>query len=160
LLLPKNQAELVKHLAQFWIGTTSKSGSVFGRRQQLVDRTVVEPLLLGFVEDVEAISKAADTDVTGYFVTLPSDMPKHAQASHGYDGNGQRPPIPADYDNVAKVLNDSDKLRAGDKSRNGNATVVATKQIEGETYRAVFEVLTGKKNRALALLSLVVKTQK
>ena len=27
-------AELVKHLAQFWIGTASKSGSVFGRRQQ------------------------------------------------------------------------------------------------------------------------------
>jgi len=29
-----------------------------------------------------------------------------------------------------------------------------------ETYRAVFEVLPGKRNRALALLSLVIKTPK
>ena len=25
----------MKHLAQFWVGTTPKSGSIFGRRQQL-----------------------------------------------------------------------------------------------------------------------------
>ena len=45
-------------------------------------------------------------------------------------------------------------------SRQGNNTVVATKTIDAEQYRAVFEVLTGKKNRDLALLSLVIKTQK
>jgi hypothetical protein len=32
------------------------------------------------------------------------------------------------------------------------------KRIGSETYRAVFRVLSGKKNRALALLSLVIKT--
>lgn len=138
---------------------TTEAASMFAARV-LVDRTVVEPLLLGFAEDVEAISKAANTDVTGYFVTLPSDVPKHVAASHGHDGKGQRPPVPGDYDNVAQVLNDSDKVRSGGPSRNGNATVVANKKIGGETYRAVFEVLTGKKNRALALLSLVIKTQK
>ena len=35
LLLPKKRAEPVKHLGQFWVGTTSIGGSVFGRRQQL-----------------------------------------------------------------------------------------------------------------------------
>jgi predicted GH43/DUF377 family glycosyl hydrolase len=34
LLLPKNQAEPVKHLGQFWISTPPLSGSVFGQRQQ------------------------------------------------------------------------------------------------------------------------------
>jgi len=36
LLLPKNQAEPVKHLGQFWISTPPLSGSVFGQRQQRV----------------------------------------------------------------------------------------------------------------------------
>jgi type I restriction enzyme R subunit len=35
LLLPKNQAEPVKHLGQFWISTPPLSGSVFGQRQHL-----------------------------------------------------------------------------------------------------------------------------
>jgi hypothetical protein len=33
LLLPKNQAEPVKHLGQFWISAYPLSGSVFGQRQ-------------------------------------------------------------------------------------------------------------------------------
>jgi hypothetical protein len=33
-LLHKNAAGWVAHLAQFWVGTTLKNGSVFGRRQQ------------------------------------------------------------------------------------------------------------------------------
>jgi hypothetical protein len=33
MLQPKKRAEPVKHLGQFWVGTTSISGSVFGRRQ-------------------------------------------------------------------------------------------------------------------------------
>jgi len=35
LLLPKNQAEPVKHLGQFWISTPPLSGSVFGQRQHI-----------------------------------------------------------------------------------------------------------------------------
>jgi hypothetical protein len=45
LLLPKKVAELVKHLAQFSVGTTSMSGSVFGRRQhQVVKLNDLEPI--------------------------------------------------------------------------------------------------------------------
>lgn len=116
------------------------------------------PLLLGFVKTPATVSEVAGLDVKGYMLTLPSDAPRHVQSSHGHDGAGQRPALPADYEQVAEVLNDADELRAGNVSRNGNPTVVAVKAIGGETYRAVFEVLTGKKNRALALLSLVIKT--
>jgi hypothetical protein len=138
---------------------TSEVASAFAQRM-LIERGVKEPLFVGFVEAVDAVSEVAKTNVLSYFVTIPADAPRHAETSHSYDGKGQRPAIPSDYEHVLNVLNESDNLRAGDLSRNGNATVVATKKIGLETYRAVFEVLPGKRNRALALLSLIIKTPK
>jgi len=44
------------------------------------------------------------------------------------------------------------------EGRNGLATVVAVKQIGEEVFRGVFEVRSGKQNRVLALLSLIIKT--
>ena len=58
---------------------------------------------------------------------------------------------------MAEVLNAADVLRTGAPSEHGNATVVALKRIAGETLRAVFDVLSGKRNRELALRSLVIK---
>jgi hypothetical protein len=55
------------------------------------------------------------------------------------------------------VLAEADSLRAGDRSATGLTTVVAVKKIGEEVYRCVFDVRPGKKNRALALLSLVIK---
>lgn len=139
--------------------STRESASAFATRV-LADRSAAEPLFVGFVEDHQTISATVGQDVRAYLVTIPSDAPRHVESSHGNDGKGQRPAAPADYDLVASVLNAPDSIKSGDPSRQGNATVVATKVIDGETYRAVFEVLTGKKNRALALLSLVIKTPK
>lgn len=68
--------------------------------------------------------------------------------------------MPADFEHIGSVLNEADQLKAGSPSRHGHETVVASKRIGDEVYRAVFEVLPGKKNRALALLSLVIKTGK
>jgi len=124
----------------------------------LADRSRTDPLWLGFVEDFETVSAAAEVDVKGYMVTAPADAPRHVEASHGHDGNGQRPAEPLDYEAVVDVLNEPDALTAGKLNRHGGKTVVATKKIDGETYRAVFEVLTGKKSRMLSLLSLVIKT--
>jgi hypothetical protein len=138
---------------------TTEAATAFAQRM-LVERSVKEPLFLGFVETVDKVSEAAGTDATGYFVTIPGDAPRHVESSHSYDGKGQRPAVPADYERVLTVLNEADSIRAGDLSRNGNATVVANKKMGVETYRAVFEVLTGKRNRALALLSLIIKTPK
>ncbi|MCB8748366.1 head morphogenesis protein [Rhodoferax sp. U2-2l] len=138
---------------------TTEAATAFAQRM-LVDRSVTEPLFVGFVEAVDAVSAAAGSDVLGYFVTIPGDAPRHAESSHSHDGKGQRLAKPSDYERVRSVLNEADSTRAGDVSRNGNATVVASKKFGGETYRAVFEVLPGKKNRALALLSLIIKTPK
>lgn len=129
-------------------------------KRVLEDRSVKEQLWLGFVENPDAVSGPAGLDVTGYFVTLPSDAPRHVEASHSHDGKGQRAAQPSDYGQILTVLTQADRITAGDSSRNGNGTVVAVKEVGGERFRAVFEVLPGKKNRALALLSLVIKTRK
>lgn len=136
---------------------TTEAATEFAKRT-LVDPSVTEPLFVGFVENDAVVSQATGLDVKGYFVTIPGDVPRHAQTSHGYDGRGQRAAMPPDYERVRSVLNEADSIRAGNLSRNGNATVVASKKIGLEIYRAVFEVLPGKRNRALALLSLVIKT--
>lgn len=141
-----------------YINATERA-SQFAARMQ-TERANVEPLWIGFVESPKEVSDLVGHDVTGYTLLIPSDAPRHVEISHSHDGGTQRPPVPADFEQVASVLNEFDKVKAGDPSRHDNPTVVATKQIDGETYRAVFEVLTGKKNRALALLSLVIKTHK
>ena len=123
----------------------------------LADKSIKNPLLLGFVENAEAVSKLAGADVQGYMVTLPSGIVRHVDTSHAFDGKGQRPAQPADYVWIETALNAADTLRPGEL-HNGHPTVVATKTFDGEVFRAVFEVLPGKRNRALALLSLVIKT--
>jgi len=137
----------------------TEQASEFAARM-LTERANVAPLWIGFVESPQAISALVEHDVKGYTLLIPSDAPRHVETSHAFDGGTQRAPVPADFDLVGEVLNQSDTLRLGDLSRNGNATVVAIKAIGEEIYRAVFEVLTGKKSRALALLSLVIKTPK
>ncbi len=128
-------------------------------RQVLADRQKTDPLWLGFVENHEAVSAAAGHEVAGYFVTLPADAPRHAAASHGWDGGRQRPPRAEDFAQITAVLNEADSLRAGEINKGLN-TVVATKVIGDEVFRAVFQVRPGKKNRALSLLSLAIKTGK
>jgi hypothetical protein len=129
-------------------------------RDVLADRQRRDPLWLGFVERPDWIAETLDVDTKGYAVLLPADAPRHVQASHGFDGGGQRPAQPEDFALLESVLNDPDSLRAGEKSRQGNPTLVATKVIGGETFRAVWEVLAGKRNRSLSLTSLVIKTAK
>lgn len=128
-------------------------------REVLANRQQKEPLWLGFAERPDWIQEVTGVDARGYMVLLPADAPRHVQNSHGFDGAGQRPALPQDYAVLEEVLNDPDALRAGDRSRSGNPTVVATKVIDGETFRTVWEVLQGKRNRSLQLLSLVIKTQ-
>lgn len=127
-------------------------------RDVLADRQRRDPLWLGFVERPDWIAEATGIDTKGFTVLLPSDAPRHVQASHGFDGGGQRPAVPDDFALLESVLNDPDQLRPGEASRQGNATVVAAKDIGGEVFRAVWEVLPGKRNRSLSLTSLVIKT--
>lgn len=128
-------------------------------RQVMADKSQTHALWLGFVEDAAVVSPAAKQDVTGYFITLPADAPRHVEYSHGRDGGSQRPAGPEDYQQITNVLNSADVLRTGEPN-NSLDTLVATKEINGEVFRAVFQVRPGKKNRALSLLSLVIKTGK
>lgn len=122
------------------------------------DKSATTPLWLGFVENFQDVQAATGKDVQGYLVLLPPDAVRHAQKSHGFDGGGQRPAEPDDYQNIWKVLALADSLKDGGETRNGNPTVVAVKKIGSQTYRCVFEILSGVKGyRALALLSLVIK---
>ena len=129
-------------------------------REVLQDRQRSDPLWLGFVERPDWIAEVTGADTRGYTLLLPAEAPRHVQASHGFDGAGQRPAMPEDFAQVEAVFNDPDQIRAGATSRHGNVTLVATKAINGEVFRAVWEVLQGRRNRSLSLTSLVIKTSK
>ena len=128
-------------------------------REVLADRQRRDPLWLGFVERPDWIKDILGVDTTGYTVLLSADAPRHVESSHGFDGGEQRAATPEDFSELSSVLNNPDHLRAGEKSRQNNPTIVATKAIDGEVFRAVWEVLAGKRNRALQLSSLVIKTK-
>ena len=139
---------------------TQELASAYAERALLPGADNEAPLWLGFVNDAPRISALVGVDVQSYFVTLPSNTPRHIRDNHGNDGKGQRPSTPEDYRLIAEILNSADTLKASADTYKGNKTLVANKTINGERYIAVFEVLKGKKNRALALLSLVIKTKK
>jgi hypothetical protein len=124
----------------------------------LNDTTVIEPLWMGFVENFADVQAATGLDLKGYMVLLPGDTPRHVEKVHGNDGKGQRPATPADYDKLPRALAEAEKIRSGEPSRKGNSTVVTDTAIDGETYHCVWEVLPGKRSRALALTTLVIKT--
>lgn len=69
-----------------------------------------------------------------------------------------RSAVAADYELVWPVLLEADTIKLGDKSYQGSDRVVVMKTIGRETYRCVFEVRPGKRNRSLSLISLVIKT--
>lgn len=120
-----------------------------------------EDLWMGFVEpDAAARVKAATgQDVDNYLVLLPEDNVRHTDKEHRWDGKGQRPVAPADYQHVASFINEAyETLPGSELGRHGETRVLVRKEIDGEVFRAVFEILHGKRNRALKLISLAIKT--
>lgn len=92
-------------------------------------------------------------------VLLPEDNVRHTYREHRWDGKGQRPVVPADYEHVASFINEANETLPGtDVGRHGEARVLVRREIDGEVFRAVFEILHGKRNRALKLISLAIKT--
>ena len=120
-----------------------------------------EDLWMGFVEPEAAarIKAATGQDVDSYMVLLPEDNVRHTYREHRWDGKGQRPVVPADYEHVASFINEANETLPGtDVGRHGEARVLVRREIDGEVFRAVFEILHGKRNRALKLISLAIKT--
>lgn len=127
-------------------------------RDVLADTSRTDQLWIGFVENFEKVKEVTQLDVKGYMVVLPAEAPRHVESSHGHDGGSQRPATPADYANVWGVLAEPDRLQLSDElSMHGQPMIVVWKTIGNEVFRCVFEVRPGKKNRALALWSLVIK---
>lgn len=120
-----------------------------------------EDLWVGFVDRSASarVKAATGQDVDDYLLLLPAHNVRHTHIEHRFDGKGQRPAEPEDYLHVQSFINDADEVVAGtDKGRNGELRVLVRKEIGGEVFRAVFEILTGKRNRALKLVSLAIKT--
>ncbi len=113
---------------------------------------------LGFVADSAELQADTGHDLRGYMGILPADVPRHVERAHSHDGGGQRPVVASDYDRVWRVLNEADSVEPGHATGRGLDSIVAHKEIDGDAYRAVFEVRPGRKNRTLALVSLIVKT--
>lgn len=121
------------------------------------DKTMpAETLWLGFVENPEQIKQAIGLDATGYLVLLPSDAVNHIVKHHEWDGQGQRLAMPEDYAALTDVLS-LGEIRRGEDSDFGHKRIIAILRANHVTLRAVFEARTGKKNRALALVTLAVK---
>lgn len=123
----------------------------------LADSARKEPLWLGFVEDAAAFTEVSSHDLAGYLVLVPADAPRHVVKSHEFDGAGQRVAEGADYESLMDGLVQGTK-RPGHRGPEGQDRIVVTWEAGAETLRAVWEVRPGHKNRALALISLVVKT--
>ena len=120
-----------------------------------------EDLWMGFVEPEAAarIKAATGQDVDSYMVLLPEDNVRHTYREHRWDGKGQRPVEPSDYEHVASFINEANETSPGtDLGRHGETRVLVRREIDGEVFRAVFEILHGKRNRALKLISLAIKT--
>lgn len=124
----------------------------------LENRTRNDPLWLGFVENPAPLTELLGIDVTGYMVLIPADAPRHVETHHEWDGKGQRPPTPEDYTHLLSVLNEPDSAKRSESNDGKLVSLVATKAIGTDTFRAVFDVRSGKKNMALTLKSLSIKT--
>lgn len=119
-----------------------------------------DPFWLGFVERPDWIEEITGADTRGYTILLPADRPRHVKNSHEFDGKGQRDATPDDYAHLEDVLNDPDTLKPGTTTEKGAPTVVARKSIKGEVFVTVWQVLKGKRNKSLQLVSLSIKTPK
>lgn len=125
----------------------------------LENKALNELLWLGFVEDAAKIEAVSSIDVKGYLVLLPSDAINHIEKHHGHDGKDQRPTVPNDYTYLQDILTGGD-IYNGQESTLGFKRIVVAKVINGELFRAVFEIRTGKKAKYLLLVTLNIKTAK
>ncbi|MBL8247702.1 MAG: head morphogenesis protein [Candidatus Competibacter sp.] len=126
-------------------------------RRVLADRSTADPLWMGFVENFDAIQQQTGLDLKGYLVLLTDQSPRHVEKHHQWDGKGQRQARPEDYAHVPQLLSDYDSIALGKTSGAGRDRLVVTKRIGQEVFRAVFDVLPGKRNRSVALVTLTIK---
>ena len=120
-----------------------------------------EVLWLGFVRRAaEEVSTITQVDVRGYTVLLPAAHVRHVEIHHGHDGGEQRQPTPQDYAKVFELLETGKLTMSTQTGTSKEPRFKAEKEFGGETFKAVFEVRSGKRTRSISLVTLVVKTAK
>lgn len=128
-------------------------------RRALAERNADENLWLGFVDDPEKVKQAIGEDLTGYMVLLPGHAVRHVERSRAFDGGEQRPAEPEDFADIMDIFTHGE-LSASKQSGKGHQTIkVLGKTNKNEAARLVFEIMTGKKNRAITLKSMVIKAK-
>jgi len=124
----------------------------------LQDPSRTDDLWLGFVERPERFADVVKTDLSHYLALLPSGVAQHVKKRHQYDGKGQRMATPEDLGRLLHGLETGNPVPAGYNDADKHERFLVTWEENGEKFRAVWEVREGKRNRAVALVSLVIKT--
>jgi len=135
---------------------TNYSASEYAQKA-LADKNLIDPLWLGFIENHNEIKDAVGLDLSNYILLLEPAAVRHVENAHHFDGNGQRPATPNDYDQIVGSLNIFDKVEVGTTVR-GNKRIRMFKEINGETWIYVFELRSELKHKVLSLVSLIIKT--
>ena len=125
-------------------------------REVIRDKQRKESLWLGFVENFEQVQKVTQENVKGYLVLLPAENVRHAYNEHLLDSDGKRPLVDQDFAQASIVLTEPDTMKQGDAVFGGGKALLVSKSIGGEIFNCVFDILHGKKNRALAFRTLFV----
>lgn len=122
----------------------------------LAEKDNNDDLWLGFVENADEIKRSVGLDLTNDMVLLPAQTIRHVEKSRAFDGKEQRAVKHEDFTHVMDVLLNYDQIEQGNVSRDGKPSILVSKAVDEERFRLVFEV-QGKKKRAIALKSLVIK---
>ncbi len=125
----------------------------------LEDKQRKAPFFMGFVENPKTLGAVVDADLNGYILLLPADAPRHVFKKHQFDGNTQRLAQPSDYEKLPELVANPDAVQPGE-TINGMKRLVLEKTFGSEVLKGVFEVRPSQQNRALVLVTLVVKTGK
>jgi len=123
------------------------------------DRSNQETLWLGFVDNAADIQAVINDDLTGHMVLLSSDAVRHIEKSRAFDGKDQRPVTDADFTGLMDALINHDSIAESRPTASGNKTFVVTAITGNERRRLIFEIL-GKRQRAISLLSMVMRKSK
>lgn len=128
-------------------------------REALANRQKREDVWLGFAGDL--IGDAVTRDVRDYLILLRADGIRHADREHRFDGGSQRAPTPDDYADAGKWLMDGRVEPADpfvDRYGNRRDRIKVTYETGGERKVSIWEVRHGRRNRALVLVSMWVKS--
>jgi len=98
----------------------------------------------------------AGRELSGYTLLLPADAARHVEQTHGFDGGAQRAPVAADYRSAHRWLAEG-QVSAAEKGSLGHDRLRVTWRNGGESFVSVWEIRPGRRNRAVALVSLWIK---